>query len=986
MVGTRDLLRAVKITICLLWLALAATTAVAQSTAVQQAQERLETLGLSPGPVDGVMGSRTRAALSEFQQRNDLPVTGELDLATQRALSGGLRPVPSSAPVTAPSAVPAPEVALTPLPPPEATQSEVNTGANTQPARSTPVSAAPVAPQGPASASPAAAPTGNGTYFALAAAGLFAFWWLRRRSRRSTKAQAEMRTTEDPSFETMSEARRSRRRQSTNAESAPLPTAASSPDLKEKSPSRTEELRARVNAAAERRRLSPSAREDPDLAAAWRRQENDEVRAAPPKPNEAKRSTGSTSRGWIPAGENAVVAGKSIGGMVYVGRAPSTGKYGRANNAYIDPALSVASRADDLSGDGLHYWPSYTTIDARARATYLEWLATGRSDTRYNVGYVFLYFYGLEHCYFEDRPDDAERQAIVTEVERLLEIYSDNGSVRRYFGAFLEASKLVVSGGVSLNPVFERTGYEIPLTVRLAIGHLLADGEQVPAEWMLSWLCTHPERSLRTPAQRAFPEFKALFETQFEERFPNGLKVSKPRRTLRMSYTAASGNFTSTMSSASGDIPDISGLSKPLDTVWAIADEAMNDLDKFSRYLGRNPEGRGTIEAHALLPEPIKHQFPCEELDGLKTWVQERIADGGLVPIVDLVERLEDARPDSIGKRQLTSAADALGALAIGMAPDPRFALRAPKFGEPVVLFQLPEGEPHLEMVSPGYQSALLTITLGTFIAHADGAVSDLERRHLEHRIEATAGLTTSERARLKANLDWMAAVPPDLSLLRRRLKDTDQDIRAELGRVSLAVAGSDGHIDPAEINALQKLYSALGLEAANIYSELHALAASSEPVLVHEPSTTGTEYAIPPDPALGKWSAPAAGVELDHDRIAAIMSDTARVSGVLHTIFSDDEEAEDGQDEPESATAEMADDGRLEGLDGKHRALVQELLLAESWTEEQFGELAAQFGLMPSGALETLNEWAYDRYDEPLLEQDGDLTVSPEVAAQLSA
>ena len=158
-----------------------------------------------------------------------------------------------------------------------------------------------------------------------------------------------------------------------------------------------------------------------------------------------------------------------------------------------------------------------------------------------------------------------------------------------------------------------------------------------------------------------------------------------------------------------------------------------------------------------------------------------------------------------------------------------------------------------------------------------------------------------------------MMAVPPDLSLFRRRLKDTSQEIRTELGRLSLAVAGSDGHIDPAEINAIQKLYSALGLEAANIYGELHALAASSEPVLVHEPSTTGVEYSIPPNPDAAKPIAPPGGVELNHDRIAAIMSDTARVSGVLHQIFSEDDEPEDGPNEPEITEAGSVDDQRFD-------------------------------------------------------------------------
>ena len=73
-VGIRGMLRAVHIAVCSFWLGLAATTAVAQSDAVLRAQERLENLGLSPGPADGVMGSRTRAAISEFQRRNKRPV------------------------------------------------------------------------------------------------------------------------------------------------------------------------------------------------------------------------------------------------------------------------------------------------------------------------------------------------------------------------------------------------------------------------------------------------------------------------------------------------------------------------------------------------------------------------------------------------------------------------------------------------------------------------------------------------------------------------------------------------------------------------------------------------------------------------------------------------------------------------------------------------------------------------------------------------
>ncbi|MCL4179582.1 MAG: peptidoglycan-binding protein, partial [Verrucomicrobia bacterium] len=51
-----------------------------------EAQLALARMGLSPGSLDGVMGSRTRNALREFQRREKLRVSGELDAATRKRL------------------------------------------------------------------------------------------------------------------------------------------------------------------------------------------------------------------------------------------------------------------------------------------------------------------------------------------------------------------------------------------------------------------------------------------------------------------------------------------------------------------------------------------------------------------------------------------------------------------------------------------------------------------------------------------------------------------------------------------------------------------------------------------------------------------------------------------------------------------------------------------------------------------------------------
>jgi hypothetical protein len=49
---------------------------------IREAQRALDELGFRPGPVDGVVGRRTRDALARYQRSQKIPVTGHLDTET----------------------------------------------------------------------------------------------------------------------------------------------------------------------------------------------------------------------------------------------------------------------------------------------------------------------------------------------------------------------------------------------------------------------------------------------------------------------------------------------------------------------------------------------------------------------------------------------------------------------------------------------------------------------------------------------------------------------------------------------------------------------------------------------------------------------------------------------------------------------------------------------------------------------------------------
>ena len=644
--------------------------------------------------------------------------------------------------------------------------------------------------------------------------------------------------------------------------------------------------------------------------------------------------------------------------MVYIGKSPRSRNYDPTGGISIDPSLKVAAKGNDINGDTMPYWPDYDTIAPRARATYLDWLASGRSDPNYSVGYVFLYFYGLEHRFFQDNPSEDEKIQILDEVARLLDIYWANSSVRTYLSTFLSVGRITMDP-TELPREFAYPAYEIPLSLRIAIGRLVKDGVPLDAEWLLAWYRAHPGYSLRTAAQRAPAEFRQLFQILFNEKYPDGIKVNPPKRSLQATYTAASGRFSTNIGSLVGLLPDISNVVTPLVMVDEIVEEATKELDRYSRFLGRNPDGGDSIEAHSLLPKRLWDRFSSSELEKLRQWATTTMESGGLTEPETLIEQVQGARPAKTSKALLTSAANALARVSVGLAPDPKYSLRAPKPGEPVILFPWPDADTEPDSPSAGYSGLLMAITIGTFIASVDGTVAPLERARLESMIQHST-LGPGEHARLSANLEWMMTVRPQLATVKRHLNSVNKDASEELGKVALAMTAADGLIDSTELKALEKLYTAL-----------HALTASPDPVTVRTADSPEEEFSIPAPPErTGK-------VAIDAERVEAIMADTARVSSILTSIFGDEEETVNAAD----ATGAPNMYG---GLDQKQTAFLTELITRQQWAEDECQELAVRFQVMLSGTLEALNEWSFDRWGDTLIDVDDGYHINQAIAPEL--
>jgi uncharacterized tellurite resistance protein B-like protein len=671
---------------------------------------------------------------------------------------------------------------------------------------------------------------------------------------------------------------------------------------------------------------------------------------------------------WIPMGETIEVAGISIpGGLFYFG-VPGRNV---SNPAAINPTKQVAATGD-FRERLLNYWPDYSEISPVARRAYLNWLLLGRSDPEADIGFVFLYFYGLEYRVLVDAQKDESAKAdtpqIVRELKRLLDIYGDrSGSIRSYIGGLCELlslSELPAKLYREPIPEFPRA-YEVPVYIRMALGAAAVDRAPVPASLARAWVRSSPNVRLRTPALRCSSKFDQLFELRYAEMFGDGLVLPHNKTKLKFIYRPASmallGNGNVTLDF--GDIPDVTVVSKPIQRLAELAEAVTQELEAYSRYVGKNPDAENALEGVLLLPPSLWPEAARQALNELKT----KIGDGMLVLTFQELLTILGART-TLTKDKAISFAGALESFAIGVEPDILGGVRLPKPEDNLALFAIPPGEV-ASRATAAYQAAVLTLQVASTLAAADGNFSASEMTHLRQQIDSWTHLTPSHVRRLKAHLRLLVVAPASLPALKKKLEPLDPTTKETLGAFMATVAQADGKVTPDEVKTLEKIYKALGIDPKKVFSDVHAVAAGSVP-------SSTTVAAIEET-----------GFKLDPARIAALQSDTAKVSALLANIFNEDTETEDAHaDTKEVLDPEVAPAPGMMGLDEAHTAFARVLVSRPQWTREELQDVAADMDLMLDGALERVNEAAYDTHDIPFTEGEDPVEVNAEVLEKIEA
>lgn len=676
---------------------------------------------------------------------------------------------------------------------------------------------------------------------------------------------------------------------------------------------------------------------------------------------------------WLGPGETVELAGVRIeGGMIYVGNVALSA--GLANEpSRINPALDVSTEAVALHSDISGFGADYGAMSPTERKAYLLWLAGGRSDPNAPAELVLLYFMGLERRLLVDcrHDDDAKLDAIfiMAELQRLTAVYGHHHMISNAVGNLRDYLNCVsfIQGGAPLTlPTHQVSRGQLPLSLGVTLRELLKHPQPLSSEWACFWgvAIVQPRAAARSPAL-----FKSAFTKRYSQMCGQGIAVTAPSAFVDFRYQPTS--FALGLEYCEPvklTVPQPKACEQMQVQLKAVVDAAMQDIDRYSRYVAKNACSEAALEAQLLLPQWL--QDPA--LQSSLRQLQQVVAQGQLmITWEDLLSRLHASGNLVKGERGLL--ADLLAAYQI--ATEPHLGLCSKALVSPDLLVLYPrQADDQPEAVQEVELSLVeIGLDLACIVLHSDIQHQDSRKAYLLSYVDKLISVTPAQRHRLIARLTLSFTRPPALAPLRKLVAPLSANSKQATAKLLTDMASAGDGISAATVRMLEKLYPMLDQDLQQLYSGLHSPSRAS-----YQPPMPGEASPVP-----------AAGFSLDTERIAALQRESQSVAALLATVFVDESplpaDSGAGVDQSTSdATQEKSEHTGMCGLDPEHSHLLRQLITKPEWTRAEGLVLAAQIGLMLDGALEMINDSMLDLFDELLIDGDDPIQINQDLLEQL--
>lgn len=630
----------------------------------------------------------------------------------------------------------------------------------------------------------------------------------------------------------------------------------------------------------------------------------------------------------------------------------------------------------------LPYWPQYSELTPQQRGYYLAWLGLGKPRSLNEIGYVFLFFYGLERRALLDQRDIDH---IIPECVDLSKKFTFSQSFNHYvsdFVAFLIGSQINELEEQDIRRIFPE--YEVLPSKYLEILLSWHQRQKIPIPWNLAYaVAVTSPGTIKTNVFRKTPSiFRKLFELTFKKAFPDGLPLDENEKQRHFNYHPASPTlkhyFPPGHSFSITLLMPGESVSTSIFSIWS---DCVNALKPMNNKLFKT-DGKITRDVYSVIPLELKKEIQHPDHELWINLISSKAASdrsplvqiSEIAPLIGIEER-ETLTPKQ--SKVLESTAFDIGYTLI---PSLSLLGTSYKWKDIVTLFKNPDSENQL---SENIEKVALIYQMAYAIAEYDESFSEKEQDFLSSSLKDRFRLQPVDIDYLKALNTVLEKRSPSINRIGKRLsKHLDSHQKLVLATFLSRLMFLENELGGDEHKILKTVYKSLNIEASVAEDAIRQflVSKSEEPISVFTPKISRTGEKIP-----DKISP---GITIDEMKLRQKIQETNDVKTILGEIFKQEQEDTEFKNLLESdmigsttvIPTSFSDNTlpfsveSIMTLDQRYVPVLHEIMKSEEIDRDEFTNLVRNHNLMPEAVLDTINTWADEELGDFLLIEDNNV------------
>lgn len=676
---------------------------------------------------------------------------------------------------------------------------------------------------------------------------------------------------------------------------------------------------------------------------------------------------------WISVGDDIEICGiKFCRGGFYVGDCFKLPKKVIDDNKYhydcgyiygpvINPDLPI--KKGEI---GNEYFCSYQDMTPQQRYAYLQWLSGNTPIEDTCVDLIQYYVYGLEIRLFIDKSVSKERKQILFQLSELYKELRnlDRNTCGDYYQLAYSIRQIISAGIVKYYPSLSN--------------EFLSEDELMSCDDYIDYIVNQELKGkTELSSDEAYSVAKktyllknlpiALYENNIKEKFISLFQ----KRYKKHSIVQRSENYirnTHYIKMHNGGVwycPENVNLEfqlpkHPIDA-WTVKypiNKIVSKLQEDFLLYNNCIEWANCTTPLALLQLPKYIELgDGNKIDVLQKCLYSMLekCEYCLIDVDSLLDKMGYIRKDekSLYIQPIQAIINGLKRLKIRIVPLIDVDNKRLNFGDKCVIYKI-KGASQVERTDT-YSRLELFVKLAVLLIQAD-VCNDNDIIFVEKYIDSQSD-TSGNTRHLKAYFRWLQYKKLSFD---KRTKDSigkllSKEQCKQFAHLLVKFSCNQGDVNNKRIDVLAKIFPLLGEDVNNIHSQIHRMLVDDENFATVEVITNAKEYVITQSEIQSKHRQKI--VKIDTAKLSKLEAQTASAQNMLSKIFNE-----------ENVISTITPN------QSPLITILTRLLTKSEWSKAEVDSICKEFNVFTGSILEQINDYAYDKVDDVVIEDDDDI------------